>query len=84
MAIAVAGQRVIGDVLAFICGYAGPTEIHADGSLLLPLLASQGPCGLREDVRAAKICVALVGNVLREIAKALQRRQSRSGAAPAA
>jgi hypothetical protein len=84
MANAIAGQRVIGDVLAFICGHAGAAEIDAGGGLLLSLFASQELGELREDVRVAKICVALVGDVLREIAKPLQRRQSGSWAAPAA
>jgi hypothetical protein len=84
VAIAVVGQRVIGDVLAFICGYAGAAEIDSGRGLLLPLFTSQGAGQLREDVRTAKICVALVGDVLQEIAKPLQRRQSRCRAALAA
>jgi len=84
VALAVVGQRVIGDVLAFICGHAGTVEIDGGSGLLLPLFTGQGPGKLREDVRAAEICVALVGDVLCEIAKPLQRRQSRSWAAPAA
>jgi hypothetical protein len=35
-------------------------------------------------MRAAEICVALVGDVLREIAKPLQQKQSGRRAAPAA
>jgi len=84
VAIAFFGERAIGDVLAFICGLAGAVEIDGGSGLLLPLFASQGPGKLREDVRTAKICVALVGDVLRKITKALQRRQSGSRAAPAA
>ena len=84
MANVVVGERAIGDVLAFICGYAGAAEIHGGRRLLLPLRASQEPGKLREDVRVAKICVALVGDVLREIAKPLQWRQSGCRAAPAA
>ena len=72
--IAVFGQRLIGDVLAFVCGHTGPTEIDASGRMLLPLHTSQGTRKLREDVRAPQIRIALVGHVLREVAEPLQRR----------
>ena len=39
----------------------------------MPLFQSEEPGKLREDVRTAEIRVALVGNVLREAAKPLQR-----------
>lgn len=84
MAIAFFGERVIGDVLAFICGHAGAVEIDGGSGLLLPLFTGQGPGKLREDVRTAEICVALVGDVLRKITKPSQRRQSGGRAAPAA
>lgn len=77
------GQRAAGDVLGHAGGHAGAAEIHANGGMLLPLLQGQGIGQLYQDVRVAEICVALVGNVLREIAKSLQRRQPGCGAAPA-
>jgi hypothetical protein len=82
--IAVAGERALGGVLEFAGGHARPTEIDASRGLLLPLFQNKEPGKLREDVRAAEICVALVGDVLRETAKPLQRKQSGRWAAPAA
>jgi hypothetical protein len=82
--IAFAGNRALGGVLEFAGGHAKPAEIDAGWGLLLPLFQSQEPGKLREDVRAAEICIALVGDVLREIAKPLQRKQSGRGAALAA
>jgi hypothetical protein len=82
--IAIAGERALGGVLEFAGGHARPAEIDASRGLLLPLFQSQEPGKLREDVRTAEICVALVGDVLREIAKPLQRKQSGRRAAPTA
>lgn len=73
MEIAAARQRAPGRVLGFAGGHAWPAEIDASGRLLLPLPPCEEPGKLRENVRAAEIRVALVGNVLREVAKPLQR-----------
>jgi hypothetical protein len=74
MEIAAAGQCPLGRVVGSAGGHAKPAEVDAGGRLLLPLPAREKPGKLRKDVRAAEIRVALVGNVLREIAKSLQRR----------
>ena len=79
-----AGERAFGGVLGLVGGHAGPAAIDASGRLLLPLFASEEPGKLREDVRTAEIRVALVGDVLREVAKPLQRRESGGRAALAA
>ena len=73
MEIAVAGDCALGGVLELAGGHARPAEIDASRGLLLPLFQSEEPGKLREDVRTAEIRVALVGNVLREAAKPLQR-----------
>ncbi len=72
-----ARRRAPSRLLGFAGGHAKPAEIDASGRLLLPLPPREAPGKLRENVRAAEICVALVGNVLREIAKPLRRRQSK-------
>ena len=82
--IAAAGERAFGGVLGLVGGHAGPAAIDAGRRLLLPLFASEEPGKLREDVRTAEIRVALVGDVLREVAKPLQRRESGGRAALAA
>ncbi len=82
--IAAIGDCAVGSVLGLAGRHAGPAAIDASRGLLLPLLASEEPGKLREDVRAAEIRFALVGDVLREVAKPFQRRQSRSRAALAA
>jgi hypothetical protein len=51
--------------------YAGPAAIHTSRRLLLSLLPREEPGKLRENVRAAEVCVALVGNYVREIEKPL-------------
>jgi hypothetical protein len=71
--IVAAWLRAVGDFLDAARGHAGPAEVNASWRLLLPLFASQGPGQLRQDVRAAKICVALVGDVMREVTKPLHR-----------
>ena len=71
--IAATCKRAPGDVLEFACGHTGATEISANRGMLLPLFQGQGFRNLRQDVRDAEICVALVGHVLREIPKPLQR-----------
>lgn len=71
--IAAARQRAPGRVLGFAGEHAEPAEIDPSGRLLLPLPPREEPGKLRENVRAAEICVALVGNILREVAKPLQR-----------
>ena len=76
MEIAAAGQRPLGGVLELAGGHAKPAEIHTGRGLLLPLFQSEGPGKLREDVRDAEVCVALVGDILREVAKPLQREHS--------
>ena len=82
--IAAAGERAFGGVLGFVGRHTEPAAIHTSRGLLLPLFASEEPGKLREDVRATEICVALVGDVLREVAKPLQRRKSGRRAAHAA
>jgi hypothetical protein len=82
--IATTGDCAVGSFLGPAGRHAGPAAIHASRGLLLPLFTNQEPRKLREDVRAAEIRVALVGNVLRKIAKPLQRRESRRWAALAA
>jgi hypothetical protein len=72
--IAAAGQRAVGHVLEFAGGCAKPPEVDAGRRLLLSLFQSKAPGKLREDVRDAEIRVALVGDVVREIAKPSQRR----------
>jgi hypothetical protein len=52
-------------------GHAEPAEVDASWRVLLPLLARKDARKLRENVRDAEIRVALVGNVLREVAKPL-------------
>ncbi len=42
----------------------------------MPLFQSEGLRKLREDVRDAEVCVALVGDILCEVAKPLQRKHS--------
>jgi len=84
VAIAPSRLRAPGGVLEFAGGHARPAEIHASGRLLLPLLQSEEPGKLREDVRAAEIRVALVGDVLLKAAKPLQRSHSGRRAAFAA
>jgi hypothetical protein len=74
--VAAAGQRAVGHVLEFAGGHTKPPEGDASRRLLLPLFQSKAAGKLREDVRDAEIRVALVGDVLREVAKPLQRRQS--------
>jgi hypothetical protein len=84
MEIAAVRQRALSRVLGFAGRHAKPAEIDASGRLLLPLLPREETGKLRENVRAAEIRVALVGHVLHEIAKPLQRRKSRGWAALAA
>lgn len=74
MEIAAAGWRAPGRFMGFTGGHARPAEIDASRRLLLPLLTREEPGKLRENVRTAEIRIALVGNVLRQIAKPLQRR----------
>jgi hypothetical protein len=74
MEVAAAERRAFSRLVGFAGGHAKPAEVDASGRLLLPLLTREEPGKLREDVRAAKIRVTLVGNVLREVAKPLQRR----------
>jgi hypothetical protein len=69
--IVAAGQRAAGDVLELAGGHTDAAEIHANGGMLLPLFHGQGVRKLHQDVRAAEICVALVGDVLCEIPKSL-------------
>lgn len=71
--IAATWKRAPGDVLELACGHTGATEISANRGMLLPLFQGQGPRNLRQDVRDAEICVALVGHVLHEIPNPLQR-----------
>jgi len=68
------GERAAGDVMELAGGYAHMAEIDASRGLLLSLLQGQGIRKLRQDVRNAEICVALVGHLLREIPKSLQRK----------
>jgi hypothetical protein len=82
--IAAPRRRALSRLLGFAGGHAKPAEIDASGRLLLPLLPREETGKLRQNVRAAEVRVALVGNVLREITKPLQRRQSRGRAAFAA
>ena len=82
--IAATGNCALGSVLGLAGGHARPAAIDASRGLLLPLFPSEEPGKLREDVRAAEIRVALVGDVLREVAKTLRRRQSGRRATPAA
>jgi hypothetical protein len=79
-ALAIVGVRdcAPGSVLGPLGGHAGPTAIGASRRLLLSLFKGEEPGKLREDVRAAEIRVALVGDVLREVPNPLQRRESRS------
>ena len=74
MEIAAAGWRALSCFLGFAGGHARPAEIDASRRLLLPLLTREESGKLRENVRAAEVRIALVGNVLRQIAKPLQRR----------
>jgi hypothetical protein len=76
MEVAAAGRRALSRLVGIAGGHAKPAEADASGRLLLPLLPREEPGKLREDVRAAKIRVTLVGNVLREVTKPLQWRQS--------
>jgi hypothetical protein len=78
--IAAAGWRAVSRFLGFAGGHARPAEIDPSRRLLLPLLTREESGKLRENVRAAEVRIALVGDVLREIAKPLHRRQSRGGA----
>jgi hypothetical protein len=73
MEIAAAGWRALSRLLGFAGGHAKPTETDASRSLLLPLLTREGPRELCENVRAAEIRLALVGDVLHQVAKPLQR-----------
>jgi hypothetical protein len=82
--IAAAGERAFGSVLGLAGGHAGPAAIDASRWLLLPLFESEEPGKMRKDVRTAEIRVALVGDVLREVAKPLQGRESGGRAALAA
>ena len=84
MEIAVAGERSLGGVVGIAGGHARPAAINASRWMLLPLFPSEEPGKLCEDVRTAKVRVALVGDVLREVAKPLQRRESGGRAAFAA
>jgi hypothetical protein len=84
MEITAGRQRALSRVLGLVGRHAKPAEIDASGRLLLPLLPREEIGKLRENVRATEIRVALVGNVLHEIAKPLQRRKSRGRAALAA
>jgi hypothetical protein len=52
-------------------GHAEPAEVDASWRVLLPLFARKDARKLRENVRDAEIRVALVGNVLREVAEPL-------------
>ena len=78
------GHYAVGHVMELAGGHTHLAEIDASWRLLLPLLEGQSVRKLRQDVRNAEICVAMVGHLLREIAKPLQRKQSWLGAAPAA
>jgi hypothetical protein len=83
MEIAAAWQRTPDCFLGFAGGHAKRAEIDATRRVLLPLFAREEAGKLCEDVRASQVCVALVGNVLREIAQPLQWRWSRRRAAVA-
>jgi hypothetical protein len=74
--IAAARQHPPGGVLELACGHAKPAEIHTGRWLLLPLFQSEGLGKLCEDVRDAEVCVAVVGDILCEVAKPLQREHS--------
>jgi hypothetical protein len=82
--ITAAGDCALGSVLGFAGGHAKPASIDASWGMLLPLFQGEEPGKLREDVRTAEIRVALVGDVLREVARPLQRRESGGRAALAA
>jgi hypothetical protein len=69
--IAAAGQRAASHFVGVAGGYAEPAEINASWRVLLPLFARKDARKLRKNVRDAEIRVALVGNVLREVAKPL-------------
>ena len=84
MEIAAGRQRTLSRVLGLAGRHARPAEIDASRRVLLPLPPREETGKLRENVRAAEIRSALVGHVLHEIAKPLQRRKSRGGAALAA
>ncbi len=74
MEIAAAGRRALSRLLGFAGGHAKPAEIDASRRLLLPLLTREESGKLRENVRAAEVRIALVGDVLQQVAKPLQRR----------
>jgi len=82
--IAAAVERPLGGVVGIAGGHARPAAIDASRWMLLPLFQSKKPGKLRKDVRTAKVRVALVGDVLRQVAKPLQRRESGRRAALAA
>jgi len=82
--IAAAGSCALSSVLGLAGRHSGPAAINASGGMLLSLFPSEEPGKLREDVRVAEIRDALVGDVLRKVAKPLQRRQSGRRAALAA
>ena len=84
MEIVAAREHALSRLLGFAGGHAKPAEIDASGRLLLPLLPREEIGKLRQNVRVAKIRVALVGNVLHQIAKPLQRSKSRGRATFAA
>ena len=74
METAASGRRALSRLLGFAGGHAKPAEIDATRRLLLPLLTREEPWELRKDVRVAEVRFALVGNVVRQVAKPLQRR----------
>ena len=68
---AAAGDCTFGGVLGLVGRYSRPAAVDASRGLLLPLFASEEPGKLRENVRTAEIRVALVGDLLHEVAKTL-------------
>jgi len=74
MEIAAAGWRAFSRFVGVAGGHAKPAEIDASRRLLLPLLTREESGKLRENVRAAEVRIALVGDVLQQVAKPLQRR----------
>ena len=55
------GGAIVRERVGGWCGFAGPSR----ECLLLPLRGVEGARRVREDVRDAEVCVALVGDVLR-------------------
>ena len=57
--------------MELISRYPEPAAIHTSRRLLLSLLPREDPGKLCENVRVAQVCVALVGDFVREIEKPL-------------